>query len=165
MRYNMNSEINKWDIYYLEQRYDITGNALTPHIKPAVWINSTKDYDHFSFELHHVIPYTDWERNTKNVREKTGGKNVLILLPKVMHQHLENPVYKLSKPDFERIYKIHPDEILYDINSRQKRKKDLFFIYPTNGSNNNIHNPNIYAPDFFDIDLSCFNPINELEAV
>lgn len=128
-RYLMNNEIKKYanDIYYCELRYDSAGNVLTPHIGRADWINSTKDYDHCSFELHHVVPYTDWERNTKNVREIVG-KNALILLEKRMHQHLENPIYRLSKKDFERVYGINPDVILFDVNSRLERTQDLFYI-------------------------------------
>lgn len=109
MRKDMQKEIKKYqgNIYY----FDIQ----TKSVKLADWIYSTADYDHYSFELHHFVPFTDWEKNTKNVRSKVN--NVLILLPKVMHQHLENPVYKLPKNLFEQVYGIHPDLILFDINS------------------------------------------------
>lgn len=119
MKMNMNNEIKKYQgqIYFYD-RVEHTINS-------ANWIESIDDYNHNSYELHHVVPYTDWEKNTKDVRVKVGH-NALILLPKVMHQHLENPVYKLSKSDFEKYYDIHPDEILFDINSRLPREKELF---------------------------------------
>ena len=151
----MNIEIKKYinHIYYLEERFDCAGNRLEPHIGTAHWINSTSDYDHCSFELHHVVPFTDWELNTRNVREKVGS-NALILLPKKMHQHLENPIYKLGKEDFERVYKINPDKILFDVNSKIERTEDVFFINLISGS---TKYPNIYDPDFFNIDLSNFD--------
>lgn len=116
----MNKEIQKYqgNIYYYDR--------VDHRIKLANWIDSIDDYNH-NCELHHVVPYTDWEKNTKDVRVKVGH-NALILLPKQMHQHLENPMYKLSKSDFEKFYSIHPDEILYDVNSRIPREKELFFI-------------------------------------
>ena len=47
----MNDEIQKYQdrIYYLDMR----SNGLRPRVEPANWIKTTKDYDHFSFELHH----------------------------------------------------------------------------------------------------------------
>ena len=37
----------------------------------------------------------------------------LILIPKIMHQHLENPIYELSDEDFYKKYKIHKYELLF----------------------------------------------------
>lgn len=145
----MNKEIRKYQnmIYYFEERFDNAGNKITPYIGEAYWINSTKDYDHYSFELHHVVPYTDWERDTKNVRTKVKH-NALILLPKIIHQHLENPIYRLSKPDFERVYKINPDKLLFDINSRRTRTAELFY------------KSGVHRPIFFeDEDLKCFEGV------
>ncbi len=161
-RYLMNNEIKKYsnDIYYCELRYDSAGNVLTPHIGRADWINSTKDYDHCSFELHHVVPYTDWERNTKNVREIVG-KNALILLEKRMHQHLENPIYRLSKKDFERVYGINPDVILFDVNSKLERNCDLFYKISDDTLRGGNYLPRIFHKNsqpplsFEDLDLSC----------
>lgn len=169
MRKDFNKEISKWNVYYLEERFDDAGNRLTPHIKHAYWISSVRDYDHYSFELHHVIPFTDWENNTKNVREKIG-KNVLILLPKVMHQHLENPIYRLSKADFEKVYKIHPDAILYDINSKAERVRDLFIHSrpPIIFRGQEQNSPTIESCppfSFENVDLSCFDSLYKEKAV
>lgn len=158
-RYLMNNEIKEHinRIYYLEERFDSAGNRLTPHIDRAFWINSTKDYDHTSFELHHVVPYTDWKLNTKNV-QKIVEHQALILLPKVMHQHLENPIYRLSKADFERVYKINPDKILFDVNSKIERTCNLFF-----DKTNLVRGGNSFTPfppfSFENIDLSCFDGV------
>ena len=153
----MNREIKKYidHIYYLEERFDEAGNRLKPHIGLAHWITSTKDYDHCSFELHHVVPFTDWEKNTKNVQKKVAH-NALILLPKKMHQHLEVPTFKLDKKTFEQVYKINPDEILFDVNSKIPRTKDLF--YHILDSEAGARPRNIYAPDFFE-DCSCFDGV------
>lgn len=160
-RYLMNNEIKEHinHIYYLEERFDSAGNRLTPHIEKAYWINSTKDYDHTSFELHHVVPYTDWKLNTKNV-QKLVEHQALILLPKVMHQHLENPIYQLSKADFERVYKINPDKILFDVNSKSERTCNLFYDLHITGGNYSPYSILSTAPiSFEDVDLSCFDEV------
>lgn len=160
-RYLMNNEIKEHinHIYYLEERFDSAGNRLTPHIEKAYWINSTKDYDHTSFELHHVVPYTDWKLNTKNV-QKLVEHQALILLPKVMHQHLENPIYRLSKTDFERVYKINPDKILFDVNSKSERTCNLFYDLHITGGNYSPYSILSTAPiSFEDVDLSCFDEV------
>jgi len=124
MQKDFNKEIKKYPVYYLEERYDSAGNRLAPGIRKAYWVSSVKDYNHYELELHHAVPFTDWEKNAKNVQGYVSQR--LILLPKKMHQHLENPVYRLSKADFERVYKINPDKILFDINSKIPRTANLF---------------------------------------
>lgn len=111
LKKDMQKEIRKYEgcIYY----FDIDSKQLLP----AEWIINLDSYNHFECELHHYVPFTDWERNTKNVRE-LAKNNRLILLPKIMHQHLENPLYKLPDKDFERIYGIDPKTLLFDVNRR-----------------------------------------------
>lgn len=150
LKKDMAKEIKKYQgrIFY----YDISARMVLP----ATWITSLDDYNHYECELHHVVPYTDWELNTKNVRAIVK-ENALILLPKIMHQHLENPLYKLTKEEFESVYGIHPDLILYDINSKVDR------IYPNILLNNSISGrANSALSDNFLIseeDLSCFDGI------
>lgn len=131
MKMNMNKEIQKYKghIYYFD--------CVTHDIRPAAWIDSIDDYNHQRYELHHVVPYTDWEEvNILRESDKplppkydTMPKhNALILIPKIMHQHLENPIYRLPKDKFEQVYGIHPDLILFDINSRFTRVKKLFYL-------------------------------------
>lgn len=111
----MNDEIKKYQgrIYYLNQGKDFFGNDITPTIEEANWINSTADYDHSSFELHHMIKFTQYEQN-KAQYEKLGLKNCLVLIPKVLHQHLENPIYELSQEDFLNKYKIEKWKLLFN---------------------------------------------------
>lgn len=118
---DMAKEIEKYQgyIYY----YDETRKTILP----APWIQSLNDYNHYELELHHVVPYSDWENNTKNVREIVK-ENCLIAIRKIMHQHLENPLYKLPKEEFEKVYGIHPDLILYDINSKVERTYPNIFL-------------------------------------
>lgn len=162
-KYLMNNEIKEHinHIYYLEERFDSAGNRLTPHIEKAYWINSTKDYDHISFEFHHVVPYTDWKLNTKNV-QKLVEHQALILLPKIMHQHLENPIYRLSKADFERVYKINPDKILFDVNSKIERTCEVFFKHYEPNLSGDYPNNTLFSKSpvsFEDVDLSCFDEV------
>ena len=152
MRKDMQKEIHKYQgfIYY----FDTESKTLCK----ADWIQSTADYDHYSFELHHFVPFTDWEKNTKNVRSKVSNK--LILLPKVMHQHLENPIYKLSQSDFECVYGIHPNKILYDINSNADRlynSPSLSHSIPSEATSNASE-----ISLLSDEDLSCFDDIKEV---
>lgn len=173
---DMQKEINKYQgyIFYYEMS--------TGKIYPATWIKTLDDYNHLEFDLHHVVPFTDWEKNTKNVRSIIQH-NALILIAKVMHQHLENPIYKLNKVEFERLYGINPDVILYDINSRLPRTKNIFLnfveqghitpnkIYenhtPCSNSVEEKDNSSVYhtSTEFLltDEDLTCFDEIYNKE--
>lgn len=119
LKKNMQKEIEKYqgNIFYFDN--------TTKNIKAAEWIQTLNDYNHYEFELHHFVPFTDWKKNTKNIK-KIVKENKLILLPKKMHQHLENPIYKLKKDYFEYIYGINPDLLLFDINSKNISHKDSF---------------------------------------
>lgn len=155
LKKDMAKEIKKYQgrIFYYDQE--------KRQILPATWIQSLDDYNHYECELHHVVPYTDWELNTKNVREIVG-ENALILLRRIMHHHLENPIHKLTKEEFESVYGIHPDLILYDINSKIERTYPHLFL---NNSNNQA-GQSLNLPDDFlltDEDLSCFDDIYESE--
>lgn len=136
---NMNEEIKKYQgrIYYFDK--------ISKKIHPAHWIQTINDYNHFEYELHHVVPFTDWEKNTRNVQSLVN--NALILIPKVMHQHLENPEYRLSKEKFEKTYKINPDVILFDINSKLPRTAELF----------TKNNKDTLSFVLSDDDLACFD--------
>ncbi len=156
LKKDMAKEIKKYQgrIFY----FDKSACAIFP----APWIQSLDDYNHYECELHHVVPYTDWELNTKNVRAIII-ENALILLPRIMHYHLENPINRLTKKEFESVYGIHPDLILFDINSKVER------LYTPSLLNNSISGrnfPTTKLPDDFlisDEDLSCFDDIYESE--
>ncbi len=141
----MNEEIQKYQgrIYYLELNQDIYGNQKTPAIKPADWIENTKCYDHCSFELHHVIKFTNFEKN-KNWYIERGLNMCLILIPKIMHQHLENPMYELTDEEFYNKYLIHKYELLF---IKSEYDKGNYPAILTKVSN---------LISFDDVDLSCF---------
>lgn len=140
----MNEEIKKYQgyIYYLDMR----SNGLKPRIESADWIIDTSCYDHFSFELHHVIKFTHYEQNKQWYQER-GLNMCLILIPKVMHQHLENPVYELPDDIFFRKYSIHKYELLF---IKKEYEKGNYPAILTKGSN---------KISFDDIDLSCFDEV------
>ena len=114
----MNEEIKKYQgrIYYLNQGKDFWGNEVAPTIEEATWINSTADYDHNFFELHHMIKFTHYEQN-QSYYNSLGLKNCLVLIPKVLHQHLENPIYELNENDFQTKYKISKWKLLFNKNN------------------------------------------------
>ena len=71
LKKDMAKEIKKYRdfIYY----YD----AVNKCIEKATWCTSLNDYNHFFAEAHHVVPYTDWELNTKNVWKKSWRWRIL----------------------------------------------------------------------------------------
>lgn len=146
----MNDEIKKYQgrIYFLDIEKDIYGNLKKPRIERADWIFDTKCYDHYSFELHHVIKFGHWEHN-KSRYLKEGLKMCLILLPKVMHQHLENPEFELSDDDFYRKYLIHKHELLF-IKSKYDEGK-----YPA--MLKSVDCDELFGDDFFNfpVDTPC----------
>lgn len=136
----MNNEIKKYQgrIYYFD--------TDVKKILPAEWIFSTADYDHFSFELHHVIKFSQYEREKQWFRSR-GLEMCLVLIPKVMHQHLENPLYELPDNIFYEKYGIHKYELLFN-------KKD----FVRGNIPEILSHPNTSA-NFEDVDISCFDNI------
>ncbi len=127
----MNEEIKKYfgRIYYLDMRKDCYGNQLAPRIERAFWIESTNDYDHFSFELHHLIKFTHYENNIQYYKN-LGLTNCLILIPKILHQHLENPVYSLTDDEFYNKYKINRYELLFSKKDFEQGKYPFVLAKP-----------------------------------
>ena len=136
----MNNEIKKYQgrIYYFD-----TG---VKKILPAEWIFSTADYDHFSFELHHVIKFSQYEREKQWFRSR-GLEMCLVLIPKVMHQHLENPVYGLPDHIFFEKYGVAKFDLLFD-------NKDF-----AKGFFPKILRCENMIVNFDDVDISCFDNI------
>lgn len=151
LKKDMQKEITKYQghIYFYDD--------IAKKIFPAPWIQSLDDYNHAEYELHHVVPFTDWEKNTRNV-QSIIPHNALIGIKKVMHQHLENPMYKMPKQLFEQVYGINPDKILYDINSNLPRTTTLFYLKGSRGSFTETH----FSASVFSLteeDLACFDGI------
>jgi hypothetical protein len=85
---------------------------------------STADYNHFKYECHHVIKYTDYERN-KSWYEKQGLEMCLIIMHRITHQHLENPAFELPDDLFFSRYRIHKSDLLFN-----RRDYKLYNDYP-----------------------------------
>ena len=136
----MNNEIKKYQgrIYYFD--------TDVKKILPAEWIFSTADYDHFSFELHHVIKFSQYEREKQWFRSR-GLEMCLVLIPKVMHQHLENPVYGLPDHIFFEKYGVAKFDLLFD-------NKDF-----AKGFFPKILRCENMIVNFDDVDISCFDNI------
>lgn len=103
----MNNEIKNYDVFFLHDNGKLVQvfNVL-----------STTDYNHYFYEAHHFVPYTDWVLNTKNVQSLTDQR--IIIMRKITHQHLENPEHRLKRDKFIEIYNIAPEELLFDVNRR-----------------------------------------------
>ena len=100
---SMNEDIKEfgvWELYY---------NRLRP--RPD--IQSIYDYNHYLFDLHHYIKAQEYKRN-REWFEIYGIQEKLILLPKVIHQHLEYPDYMLDEMEFFKKYHIRKDLLLFN---------------------------------------------------
>lgn len=101
---NMNKEIEKYPIFFIN-----TSGQLIRTYK----IKNTQDYSH-SYNLHHYIPYSDYERNKKWYEER-GIKQKLILMSIQLHEQLHNQAIKnLSDSEFLARYKISKYELIFN---------------------------------------------------
>lgn len=82
-------------------------------LRPRSDIQSIHDYDHYSKDLHHYIKAQDYKRN-REWYEFHGIREKLILLPKIIHQHLEYPDYMLDDDAFYKKYHIKKDLLLFN---------------------------------------------------
>lgn len=103
----MNNELKLYDVFFLHD---------SGKLEQVFNVLSTADYNHFEYEAHHFVPFTDWVMNTKNVQSFTNQR--IILIRKITHQHLENSEFRLPRDKFVELYHIAPEELLYDINKR-----------------------------------------------
>ena len=82
-------------------------------LRPRPDIQSIYDYDHFWYNLHHYIKAQDYKRN-REWYERNGIKQVLILMRRQMHEHLENPIYELPEDVFFKKYHISKEKLLFN---------------------------------------------------
>lgn len=75
-------------------------------------IQSVKDYDHYNYQIHHYIKSTKYHQD-KNWYKERNIEQKLFLIPTIMHQHLENPIYQLSDEDFLKKYKVSRQKLLF----------------------------------------------------
>lgn len=101
----MNREIALYEIYALTK----SGQLLRIN-----WINSTDDYNHSLYDLHHYIPYSIFERSKEWFLSR-GIKQKLILMRKQTHEqvHLQ-AVKNLTDKEFQEYYKISRWELVFN---------------------------------------------------
>lgn len=100
---DMNADIKAFKVYGIQY------NRLI-RLPEIVDIHS---YNHQCFHLHHYIKAQDYKRNSKWYIDNLIEEK-LILIPTVMHEHLESPIYGLSDEVFYRKYKVSKDLLLFD---------------------------------------------------
>lgn len=106
----MNDEIKKYPIFIINK----LGGLIRVHN-----IQSTDDYDHHRYNLHHFIKMQDYYRNQAWYEEQ-GIKQKLILMRIPLHEQLHYQAVKnLSDSEFIRRYKTTREKLYYN-----KRKGD-----------------------------------------
>lgn len=106
----MNDEIKKYPIFII--------NKLGGLIR-IYNIQSTDDYDHYRFNLHHFVKMQDYYRNEEWYKEQ-GVQQKLILMRIPLHEQLHYQAVKnLSDSEFLRRYKTTREKLFYN-----KRKGD-----------------------------------------
>lgn len=77
-------------------------------------IKSTRDYNHFTHQIHHYIPQQEYERN-KQWFDERGIKQKLFLLPTFLHEqvHLQ-AIHNLPDAEFEKKYHISRWELVFN---------------------------------------------------
>lgn len=104
-KHDMNKDIQNFEVYVLTR---------SGKLKPAKWIKSTDDYNHYYFNLHHFIPKQHYEENKKWYDEQRI-KQFLVLLPVAIHEQLHGMAIKnLSDEDFKSRYKISKWDLLFN---------------------------------------------------
>ena len=100
---SLNEDIKEFPVYKVYQN----------RIVPAPEIQSKDDYTHWYSDLHHFIKARSYKQN-RAWYEEHGIEQKLILMPRVMHTHLENPVYQLTDEKFYNLYHIRKDVLLFN---------------------------------------------------
>ena len=100
---NMNEDIKAFKVYGIRQNRLV----LLPEI---VDIHS---YNHELCQLHHYIKAQEYKRN-KNWFIQNNIEEKLILMPTIMHEHLESPIYGLTDEQFYRKYRIEREILLFN---------------------------------------------------
>src|SRR5699024_1914864 len=81
---------------------------------PTKQITSTKDYNHYTHNLHHYIKKAVYDKNKEWYIDR-GINQKLILLPEQLHEQVHNQAIKnLSDAEFEKVYKISRWELLFN---------------------------------------------------
>lgn len=101
----MNQDIQKYDVYILTR---------AGFLKKTDKIKSTKDYDHYAFNLHHYIKKQSYDKNPEWY-EQRGIKQKLILMPVETHEQVHNrAIANLSDDDFYYWYNISRWDLIFN---------------------------------------------------
>ena len=100
---DMNADIKAFKVFGIK-------NYQLVELPEIVDIHS---YNHQYMQLHHFIKAQSYKRN-KEWYEENGVQQKLILMPAIMHEHLENPIFSLSDKDFFNKYKIERKKLLFN---------------------------------------------------
>jgi hypothetical protein len=107
----MNEEIKKYPIFVLNP----FGKLIQTHS-----IQSTADYDHSQFHLHHFVEYQEYEKDKSWYIER-GIEQKLILMKIKTHEQLHFiAVENLSDEDFKTKYHIPRWDLIFN---RKHRKE------------------------------------------
>ena len=117
----LNEDIKEFPIF------KIVGNRLVP----APEITCINDYIHGAYDLHHYIKAQSYKHN-REWYEQNGIKQKLILMPREVHVHLENPVYNLTDEKFFKRYHIPKDMLLF--NKKKWIEKEVLIGHKDNGN-------------------------------
>lgn len=82
-------------------------------IFPMPNIQSKADYTHGLYDLHHFIKAQEYRRNRKWY-EAHGIKQKLFYIRRIMHIHLESPMYELPEVKFWEVYGIPKSRLLFN---------------------------------------------------
>lgn len=109
----MKKKLPKKDMKKELERYKMNVLFLDNGELKPIQINSLDDYNHYTMELHHYIPYQHYIRNSQWYEER-GIQQKLILVSKVCHEHIHNQgVNILTDEEFEKQYKIPRWELIF----------------------------------------------------
>ena len=79
-----------------------------------IYIDSLDDYDHSMYELHHFIQFQAYKQDPEWY-EQRGIKQKLILVSKILHEHIEHRGTKvLTDAEFETKYKISRWKLIFN---------------------------------------------------
>jgi len=117
----LNEDIKEFPIF------KVVGNRLVP----APEITCVNDYIHGKMDLHHYIKAQSYRHN-REWYEKNGIKQKLILMPREMHVHLEDPVYNLTNLKFFIRYHITKSNLLF--NKKKWIEKEALIGHKDNGN-------------------------------
>lgn len=111
----MKKKLPKKDMKKELEKYKMDVLLLTQEgeLKP-IKLDSLDDYNHFTTELHHYIPYHYYIRNSKWFEDR-GITQKLFLVSKVCHEHIHNQgIEILSDEAFEKRYNISRWKLIFN---------------------------------------------------